>query len=229
MSPVLQLNTIRKSYYVDTPIETEVLHGISLTLESGSFSALTGPSGSGKSTLLNIIGLLERATQGELIIAGQSTQQLNDAQITQLRGRHIGFIFQFHHLLPAFTALENIMMPAIIHNLLPKKQAQQHAQQLLESVGLASFAHKKSTELSGGMQQRVAIARALMHNPPLILADEPTGNLDTHAADSIFQLLQRINQEQGTSFIIVTHDENLAKRCTSRFHLVDGQLTTHPS
>lgn len=224
MNPILQLKQIRKSYNVGTSIETEILHGIDMTLSAGSFSALTGPSGSGKSTLLNIIGLLESPTSGELMIAGQRTQGTSDDQLTKLRGLNIGFVFQFHHLLPAFSALENVMMPSIIHQQLTRIEAEQRAKQLLDAVGLAPAAHKKPNELSGGMQQRVAIARALMLNPPLVLADEPTGNLDTHSADEIFKLLEQINQTQGISFLIVTHDMKLAERCPQRFHLVDGKL-----
>ncbi len=222
MNPILQLKQIRKSYNIGTSIETEILHGIDIELSAGSFSALTGPSGSGKSTLLNIIGLLEPPTSGELMIAGQSTQHISDDQLTKLRGLNIGFVFQFHHLLPAFNALENVMMPSIIHQQLEKNKAEKRAQQLLNAVGLASATQKKPNELSGGMQQRVAIARALMLNPPLVLADEPTGNLDTHSADDIFKLLEHINQTEGISFLIVTHDMKLAQRCSSRFHLVDG-------
>lgn len=225
MSPILQLKQIRKSYNIGTSIETEILHGIDIELSAGSFSALTGPSGSGKSTLLNIIGLLESPTSGELVISGQSTQNISDDQLTKLRGLNIGFVFQFHHLLPAFNALENVMMPSIIHQQLEKNKAERRAQQLLNAVGLASATQKKPNELSGGMQQRVAIARALMLNPPLVLADEPTGNLDTHSADDIFKLLERINQTEGISFLIVTHDMKLAQRCSSRFHLVDGCLS----
>jgi lipoprotein-releasing system ATP-binding protein len=225
MNPILQLKQIRKSYNIGTSIETEILHGIDIELSAGSFSALTGPSGSGKSTLLNIIGLLEPPTSGELMIAGQSTQNISDDQLTKLRGLNIGFVFQFHHLLPAFNALENVMMPSIIHQQLEKNKAEKRAQQLLNAVGLASATQKKPNELSGGMQQRVAIARALMLNPPLVLADEPTGNLDTHSADDIFKLLEHINQTEGISFLIVTHDMKLAQRCSSRFHLVDGCLS----
>ncbi|OYY24984.1 MAG: ABC transporter ATP-binding protein [Thiotrichales bacterium 35-46-9] len=225
MNPILQLKQIRKSYNIGTSIETEILHGIDIELSAGSFSALTGPSGSGKSTLLNIIGLLEPPTSGELVISGKSTQNISDDQLTKLRGLNIGFVFQFHHLLPAFNALENVMMPSIIHQQLEKNKAERRAQQLLNAVGLASATQKKPNELSGGMQQRVAIARALMLNPPLVLADEPTGNLDTHSADDIFKLLERINQTEGISFLIVTHDMKLAQRCSSRFHLVDGCLS----
>ncbi|MCI4410477.1 MAG: ABC transporter ATP-binding protein [Thiotrichales bacterium] len=226
-TPILELIDIRKSYAIGTSVETEVLHGINMTLSSGSFNALTGPSGSGKSTLLNLIGLLESPTSGTLRINQHDTQNITDAELTKLRGQNIGFVFQFHHLLPAFNALENVMMPAIIHQYSDKQAATTHAKSLLSAVGLADAWHKKPSELSGGMQQRIAIARALMLKPPLILADEPTGNLDTHAADDIFKLMKQINETQGITFLIVTHDTKLAARCQNRYHLVDGALT-HP-
>lgn len=224
MTSILKLDNIRKSYGLGTPLVNEVLHGIHLDLAAGSFSALTGPSGSGKSTLLNIIGLLEPPTTGELSIAGQSINALDDAGITQLRGLHLGFIFQFHHLIPAFTALENVMMPNLIHQKLSPAHATQRANDLLSAVGLAAAKDKKINELSGGMQQRVAIARALLLNPPLVLADEPTGNLDTHTSRDIFNLLRKINETEGTAFLIVTHDQGLAADCDQRFELIDGIL-----
>jgi lipoprotein-releasing system ATP-binding protein len=225
MENILQLTHVRKSYGIGSIVETEVLHGIDITLKRASFSALTGPSGSGKSTLLNLIGLLEAPSSGELIINGQNTSQLSDQALTQLRGHSLGFIFQFHHLLPAFNALENVMMPSIIDSQhLSKQQAMMRAKALLSAVGLENAFYKKPAELSGGMQQRVAIARALMMRPPLVLADEPTGNLDTHSADDIFKLMRKINQEQDIAFLIVTHDQRLAARCDQTFNLVDGHL-----
>jgi lipoprotein-releasing system ATP-binding protein len=224
MSAILQLTNVNKSYGINTPVETEVLHNINLTLEKGSFSALTGPSGSGKSTLLNLIGLLEAPTSGHIMINGQATDNLNDQKLTQLRGQSLGFIFQFHHLLPAFDALENVMMPAIVDASMSRQQTKKRATELLIAVGLAQALHKKPTELSGGMQQRVAIARALMMSPPLVLADEPTGNLDTHSADEVFQLMRKINHEQNIAFLIVTHDQLLSQRCDRRINLVDGYL-----
>lgn len=224
MSDILSLTDIRKSYQIGTPVETEVLHGVSFSLAQGSFSALTGPSGSGKSTLLNIIGLLEPPTRGEVWINGQQARHDDDRRLTQLRGDNIGFVFQFHHLIPAFTALENVMMPSIIADDLSVASARQRAQSLLSAVGLAEAQHKKPSELSGGMQQRVAIARALMRQPPLVLADEPTGNLDTQTADEIFHLLRQINETQGIAFLIVTHDPRLAQDCDRTLSLVDGLL-----
>ena len=229
MNSILRLSGIKKSYNIGTPVETEVLHGIDIELLEHEFVALIGPSGSGKSTLLNIIGLLERSTQGELTIAGQRTSLLDDAGLTRLRGHTIGFVFQFHHLLPAFTALENVMMPAIIENGSITQQARQVALDLLRRVGLQGAEYKKPGELSGGMQQRVAIARALALKPKLILADEPTGNLDTKTADEIFSLLREFNRDHGSACLIVTHDPRLAHRCDRIIHLVDGQIAPENS
>jgi lipoprotein-releasing system ATP-binding protein len=222
-SPIIQLSDVRKQYGSDGII-TEVLHGINLTLQRGEFTALIGPSGSGKSTLLNIIGLLEQPTSGSLKVQGRETGTLPDDQLTQVRGKSLGFVFQFHHLIPAFSALENVMMPLMLEDGRPKPEHRQRAASLLERVGLADRMEFKSAKLSGGQQQRVAIARALAANPPLVLADEPTGNLDTAAADEIFKLLCEVNQESGTTFLIVTHDPRLAQRCSRIIELVDGQI-----
>ncbi len=224
MSAIVELHDIHKSYGLGTPVATEVLHGINLSIEAGEFAALTGPSGSGKSTLLNIIGLLEAASSGQLRIDGLDTAGMDDATRTRLRGRSIGFIFQFHHLLPGFSALENVMMPSIIDLGWPTAKAQDAALRLLEQVGLKDAATKRPSQLSGGMQQRVAIARALSLSPRLILADEPTGNLDTHSANDIFELLQQVNKEQKSACLIVTHDPGLAARCQRQIQIVDGQL-----
>ncbi len=225
MSQILQLHNIRKRYNPGTPVETEVLHGIDMALAEAEFVSLTGPSGSGKSTLLNIVGLLERPTTGELTIAGQRADQLDDAALTRLRGRTIGFVFQFHHLLPAFTALENVMLPSIIEHGQATAEAEAFGLELLDRVGLKGAEHKQPAELSGGMQQRVAIARALALQPRLILADEPTGNLDTVTADEVFALLREFNHDHGSACLIVTHDPRLAARCDRQIVLVDGRLT----
>jgi lipoprotein-releasing system ATP-binding protein len=224
MGNIVQLQHISKSYGLGTPVATEVLHNIDLSIAEGELAALTGPSGSGKSTLLNIIGLLEPPSSGQLCIDGQDTAGMTDATLTSLRGRSIGFIFQFHHLLPGFTALENVMMPSIIDQGRPTEEAQDTGLKLLAQVGLKDAAHKRPSELSGGMQQRVAIARALSLSPRLILADEPTGNLDTHSANEIFELLQNINRERQSACLIVTHDAGLAARCPRRIQMVDGRL-----
>jgi lipoprotein-releasing system ATP-binding protein len=226
MQNIVELKGITKAYGQGTPVVTEVLHGIDLVVAEGEFAALTGPSGSGKSTLLNIIGLLERSTNGILHIDGKDTSGLDDAAITALRGHTIGFIFQFHHLLPGFSALENVMMPSIIDQGTATQAARDNALRLLKLVGLADAAAKRPSQLSGGMQQRVAVARALSLAPRLILADEPTGNLDTQSANEIFELLQTINREQHSACLIVTHDPGLAARCQRRIHIVDGALVS---
>lgn len=222
--PILELSGIRKRYNVGTPVEHEVLHGINLTLAEAEFVALQGPSGSGKSTLLNIIGLLESPSAGQLRIAGRATEQLDDAALTALRGHTIGFVFQFHHLLPAFTALENVLLPSLIAHGTASAADEAQARDLLARVGLRDADYKRPGELSGGMQQRVAIARALSQRPRLILADEPTGNLDTVTADEIFELLRQFNREHGSACLIVTHDPRLAARCDRVIQLVDGRV-----
>lgn len=222
----LRLEGIHKAYGVGTPAETEVLHGINLVLKRGEFAALIGPSGSGKSTLLNIIGLLDQPSKGKLFISGQPTEQLKDIELTQLRAREIGFIFQFHNLLPAFTALENVMLPRLAALGHPDEAMRRRAAELIDKVGLTPWIAHKSNDLSGGQQQRVAIARALVMNPALVLADEPTGNLDTKSADSVFDLMRDMNKTNGTTFLIVTHDPRLAQRCDRIIELVDGNIAS---
>ena len=221
---VLQLEGVRKSYAVGTPGEVEVLHGIDLRLGAGEFAALIGPSGSGKSTLLNLIGLLDRPSSGRVLLAGQDTSVLDEQALTALRGRTLGFVFQFHHLIGAFTAAENVLLPLYAARGRVEPGLQGRAQELLAAVGLAEHADKPPTQLSGGQQQRVAIARALITNPALVLADEPTGNLDTSSADEVFALLRRFNRERGTAFLVVTHDPRLAARCDRIIELVDGRI-----
>ncbi len=223
--PVLQLSGIRKSYQSGDS-ELEVLHGVDLTLQRGEFAALIGPSGSGKSTLLNLIGLLDRPSGGRLFIDGNETSSLAEGEITRLRGQRIGFVFQHHLLIPAFTALENVMMPLLVDRGRPDAAMRERAAALLASVGLADRANHPASKLSGGQQQRVAIARALAMRPSLVLADEPTGNLDTHTADDIFALLREVNQREGTSFLVVTHDPRLAARCDRIVELVDGSIVS---
>ena len=225
-TPVLSLVDVRKSYNIGSPNEVEILHGINLTVQERDFSALVGPSGSGKSTLLNIIGLLDQPTSGELYILGQPTRDMQDEARTALRGNTIGFVFQFHHLIQAFTALENVLMPLMIKNGKPKAEFIERAKNLLDEVGLGHHIHKKPDELSGGQQQRVAIARALITRPALLLADEPTGNLDTKTAAEIFALFRKFNQQFGCAVLLVTHDARLSTTCDRTITLVDGQTVS---
>ena len=222
-NPVLQLTGIRKSYG-SGETESEILHGIDLRLERGEFAALIGPSGSGKSTLLNLIGLLDRPSGGQLFIDGQETGQLDDTGLTRLRGQRIGFVFQHHHLISAFTALENVAMPLLVARGRPDADMFAQAGRLLDQVGLAERKQNLANQLSGGQQQRVAIARALAMSPSLVLADEPTGNLDTHSADDVFALLREVNTRLNTTFLIVTHDRRLAARCDRIIEMVDGDI-----
>ncbi|MFN4004254.1 MAG: ABC transporter ATP-binding protein [Hylemonella sp.] len=221
---LIELEAVRKRYNVGQPNETEVLHGLDLQVRRGEFMALIGPSGSGKSTLLNILGLLERLSSGRYRLLGEEVQALDDAALTLRRRQTLGFVFQFHHLLPAFTALENVTLPVLMAAGRVDARARERAGALLAAVGLGQALHKRPSELSGGMQQRVAIARALVMEPALVLADEPTGNLDTASSDEVFALLRRIHAERGTSFIVVTHDPRLAARCDRQVELIDGRI-----
>ncbi len=221
---VLSLHGISKAYNVGKASETEVLHGIDLALTKGEFCALMGPSGSGKSTLLNIVGLLDRPTGGTLMIEGQDTATLDDKALTKLRGGSIGFVFQYHHLISAFSAVENVMMPLLVLRGFPNVEMRARAEQLLAQVGLTQWQNNNAMNFSGGQQQRVAIARSLAVNPAIILADEPTGNLDTKSAEGVFELMRDVNRSNGTSFLIVTHNLALAKRCDRIIEVVDGRI-----
>ncbi len=223
---VLRLERVCKSYNVGTPAQAEVLHDIDLRLDVGEFCALMGPSGSGKSTLLNIVGLLDRPSSGEVYIEGRSTRTLPDRELTRLRGERIGFVFQYHYLIGAFTALENVMLPMLADRGRADAAMRARAEGLLERVGLARWRDHRATDMSGGQQQRVAIARALAMSPGLVLADEPTGNLDTQSADAVFELMRSVNRESGTTFLFVTHNPGLAKRCDRLIQLVDGRLVS---
>ncbi|HMN73017.1 MAG TPA: ABC transporter ATP-binding protein [Rhodoblastus sp.] len=221
---ILRLEKVCKSYNVGQPSETEALHDIDLRLERGEFLALIGPSGSGKSTLLNIIGLLDRPTSGRLLIKGRDTGELDDAELTALRGRTIGFVFQYHYLISAFSAVENVMMPMLADRGFPSRDMEIRARELIERVGLTAVGAHRASNMSGGQQQRVAVARALAMRPDLVLADEPTGNLDTKSADSVFALMRDVNRESGTTFLLVTHNLELARRCDRIIEVVDGRI-----
>jgi lipoprotein-releasing system ATP-binding protein len=220
--PLLSVEHVVRDY--GERVRTRALAGVDLVLQPGEFAALIGPSGSGKSTLLNIVGLLDRPTEGRVVLAGTDTTGLPEGALTTLRARTLGFVFQFHHLLPAFTALENVMLPAWADEGLPSRAMRERAAQLLDAVGLSDRAYYKTNDLSGGQQQRVAIARALARRPPLVLADEPTGNLDTASSDGIFELMRRFNREFGTTFLVVTHDPRIASRCSRIIEIVDGRV-----
>jgi lipoprotein-releasing system ATP-binding protein len=221
---ILELDHVVKSY--GDRVITEVIHGVDLQVHGGDFTALIGPSGSGKSTLLNLMGLLDRPTRGRVIVRGTDTTGMDDTQTTLLRGRSIGFVFQFHHLLPAFTALENVYLPMWSDQGRLTVEIRRRARELLERVGLGPQMNNKATDLSGGQQQRVAIARALAMRPALVLADEPTGNLDTHTADQIFELLREFGRKEGSALVIVTHDHRIADRCDRVVELVDGAIVS---
>jgi lipoprotein-releasing system ATP-binding protein len=221
---LVTLRGVRKSYNQGLPTEAEVLHGIDLEIARGEFAALIGPSGSGKSTLLNLLGLLERPTSGTYTLDGEAVQGLDDDGLTRMRRATLGFVFQFHHLLPAFSALENVTLPALARDGRVLPRLRERGRELLEAVGLQDAMDRRPTELSGGMQQRVAIARALVLEPALVLADEPTGNLDTASSDAVFELLRSMHAQVGTSFLVVTHDPRLAARCDRIIELVDGAV-----
>jgi len=225
--PVLELRGVIKEF--GDAVVTRVLHGIDLRLEQGEFAALIGPSGSGKSTLLNLVGLLDRPTSGQVWVHGERTDQLDDDELTRLRARSLGFVFQFHHLIGALSAVENVMMALAADQPRLTREMRQRSVAALAEVGLADRADEDPRRLSGGQQQRVAIARALVRRPPLILADEPTGNLDTRSADDVFTLMRRFNRETGIAFLIVTHDPRIASRCDRTIELIDGRIAPRPS
>lgn len=223
VDPVLELSNVGKEFDNDG-IVTRVLSGINLRVETGELLAIIGPSGSGKSTLLNVIGLLMSPTRGALRIMGEDVAALDDAALTRLRGRRVGFIFQFHHLLSGLSAAQNLMLPLMIEEGRATEAMRAKALGALAEVGMDHKANMKPTRLSGGEQQRVAVARALVKNPPLVLADEPTGNLDTENSERVFELMQRHNRERGTAFVIVTHDPRIAQRCARIVEVIDGSI-----
>lgn len=222
MAKIVELKNINKTY--GTVIKTEILHGINLSFEEHSFNSIIGASGSGKSTILNIMGTLDRPTKGEVYIDGKRTDVMKKNELADLRNKTIGFIFQFHYLLPEFTALENVLMPYSIGNSKPNKETINRAEELLNLVGLSEVKNNLANNLSGGQQQRAAIARALINNPRLVLADEPTGNLDSKSSENIYELLRDINKEFKTTFVIITHDERIAEKTDRIVEVRDGRI-----
>ena len=222
--PLVELTGIRKSYGVGTEVETEVLHGIELVLARGEFAALIGPSGSGKSTLLNLIGLLESPTAGSYRLQGREVATLDDDELTRFRATSLGFVFQFHHLLPAFTATENVLLPGLnaLGPVTPERR--EAARALLRDVGLGDRLDHPPGKLSGGQQQRVAIARALVTRPLVLLADEPTGNLDTERSREIMELIASLNRDHGITVLMVTHEAEAAAYAERVVKFVDGRV-----
>jgi len=218
---MIDLSSVTKTYHMGA-MDITVLAGITLSIKQGELIAVMGPSGSGKSTLMNIIGCLDRPTSGVYRFEKREISTLSDDELATVRNVKIGFVFQTFNLLPRLSALKNVEVP-LIYSGVPARERKERAMPMLDRVGLAERMYHKPTELSGGQQQRVAIARALVNNPPLLLADEPTGNLDSRSGEEILNLLTGLNK-QGVTIIIVTHDQNVANRCKRRIHLKDGQI-----
>jgi lipoprotein-releasing system ATP-binding protein len=221
LKELIQVQQLFKSYGNGTK-RVEVLKGVDLAFSHGEKAAIVGASGVGKTTLLHVLGTLDRPTAGKVLYEGKDIFNMNEKDLALFRNREIGFVFQFHHLLPEFNALENTMMPCLIQGL-PKQEASSRAEVILNLVGLKERLSHKPGELSGGEQQRVAVARALVLGPKVLLADEPTGNLDTKTGESVFDLLQELNQIKGVTLIIVTHNLKLAEKMTRQIQLVDGK------
>ncbi|TFZ41692.1 ABC transporter ATP-binding protein [Soehngenia longivitae] len=222
MAKILRLKDINKIY--GDKVKTQVLFDINLEFEESTFNSIIGESGSGKSTLMNISGTLDRATSGEVEINGINTAKMNKNELAILRNETIGFIFQFHYLLPEFTVMENILIPYRIKNKVITKEAVKRAEELIDIVGLSKVKNNKATDISGGQQQRTAIARALINDPKIVLGDEPTGNLDSGTTEIVYELLRDINKRYKTTFIIITHDKRVAEKADRIIEIKDGRI-----
>jgi len=222
MGNVLEIKNVNKVY--GSLVKTQVLFDINLNIEEGSFNSIIGQSGSGKSTLLNLIGTLDTPTSGDIYINNVLSSKMNKNELATLRNQALGFIFQFHFLLPEFTAKENILLPYIMNDKPVPDEVDQRAEELIELVGLKKVKNNLATQMSGGQQQRTAIARALINNPKLILADEPTGNLDSDTTETIYKLMREVNKKFGTTFLIVTHDRKIAERTDRIIEIKDGKI-----
>ncbi len=224
MPNVIELKNINKIYGEKTPNPTQVIFDLNLSFEESTFNSIIGQSGSGKSTLLNILGTLDKATSGDVFINQKNIQKMSKDQVSKLRNETIGFIFQFHYLLPEFTALENVLLPYRISKKPITKEVNNRALELLEIVGLTKVKDNLAMNMSGGQQQRVAIARSLINNPKIILADEPTGNLDSDTTEQVYELLRKINETYKTTFIIITHDRHIAEKADRIIEIKDGRI-----
>lgn len=222
MANIIELQNINKIY--GSVVKTQVLHDVNLNVEAGSFNAIIGQSGSGKSTLLNILGTLDQPTSGEIVINGIPTSKMNTKQLAALRNETLGFIFQFHYLLPEFTALENVLMPVRIKGEKITPEILKKAHDLMDLVGLTKVKNNLATQMSGGQQQRTAIARSLMNDPKIILADEPTGNLDSDTTEQVYDLMRKINKTFNATFLIITHDRKVAEKTDRIIEIKDGRI-----
>ncbi|MDR5658477.1 ABC transporter ATP-binding protein [Serpentinicella sp. ANB-PHB4] len=222
MDNIIKMKGVEKIY--GTNIKTQVLYDINLSFEAGSFNSIIGQSGSGKSTLLNIMGTLDNPTNGEVYINGKNTTEMTKNQLANLRNDMLGFIFQFHYLLPEFKVIENILMPHYIKGGQLTSDVEKRAEYLIDMLGLTKVKNNLATQLSGGQQQRTAIARALMNNPKVILADEPTGNLDSDTSEDVYNLLRDINKQFNTTFVIITHDQRIAEKADRIIEINDGRI-----
>ncbi|MGC8545645.1 MAG: ABC transporter ATP-binding protein [Athalassotoga sp.] len=223
MADIIDLKSINK-FYISGKMKFQVLHDINLSFEEGSFNSIIGPSGSGKTTLMNVMGILDKPQSGEITIDGERIDKIEKKRLAYIRNQKIGFVFQFHYLLPEFTIFENVLMPYLMKDSKPTKEVMKRAEELIDLVGISKIKNNMATEASGGQQQKTAIARALMNNPKIILADEPTGNLDSQSTEDIYALLRQINKKYKTTFIIVTHDRRIAERTDRIVEILDGRI-----